>query len=177
MPASLNPLLAISPVDGRYGSKCDSLRKITSEYGLIYNRVKVEVRWLEALAAHKQIAEVPTLSVDASRRLRDVSQNFSVDGAARIKEIERTTNHDVKAVEYYIKEQLESNAELHAISEFVHFACTSEDITNLSYSLMLADARNVMLPVMASQLHQPQWARSWPTWLPDLSVNASSFPR
>ncbi|MDF1630312.1 MAG: adenylosuccinate lyase [Alcanivoracaceae bacterium] len=148
MSASLNPLLAISPVDGRYAGKCDSLRATTSEYGLIYNRVKVEVRWLEALAAHSQIAEVPTLSVDASRRLREVSLNFSVDGAARIKEIERTTNHDVKAVEYYIKEQLESNAELHAISEFVHFACTSEDINNLSYSLMLADARNVMLPVM-----------------------------
>ena len=148
MSASLNPLLAISPVDGRYGGKCDSLREITSEYGLIHNRVKVEVRWLEALAAHPQIAEVPALSVDASRRLREVSLNFSVEGAARIKEIERTTNHDVKAVEYYIKEQLEGNAELQAISEFVHFACTSEDINNLSYSLMLADARNVVLPVM-----------------------------
>ncbi|MCC1497791.1 adenylosuccinate lyase [Alcanivorax sp. 1008] len=171
MSASLNPLLAISPVDGRYAGKCDSLRTITSEYGLIYNRVKVEVRWLEALAAHSQIAEVPTLSVDASRRLREVSLNFSVDGAARIKEIERTTNHDVKAVEYYIKEQLESNTELHAISEFVHFACTSEDINNLSYSLMLADARNVMLPVMDkvilalrqlahSLAHQPMLSRT-----------------
>jgi adenylosuccinate lyase len=178
MPASLNPLLAISPVDGRYGSKCDNLREITSEYGLINNRVKVEVRWLEALAAHPQIAEVPALSVDASRRLREVSLNFSVEGAARIKEIERTTNHDVKAVEYYIKEQLESNAELHAISEFVHFACTSEDINNLSYSLMLADARNVMLAVMNKViLALRQLAHSLadqPMLSPDSNVNATS---
>src|SRR5690554_4263901 len=148
MSAELNPLLAISPVDGRYGSRCDDLRTITSEYGLIRNRVKVEVRWLEALAAASQIAEVPALSVDGSRLLREISLNFSVAGAARIKEIERTTNHDVKAVEYYIKEQMESNAELNAISEFVHFACTSEDINNLSYSLMLADARTAVLVVV-----------------------------
>jgi len=148
MSQPLNPLLAISPVDGRYGSKCDSLREITSEYGLIRNRVRVEVHWLEALARHPDIKEVPAPSAEAAWQLRNVSQSFSLQGAARIKEIERTTNHDVKAVEYYIKEQMENNAELKAIGEFVHFACTSEDINNLSYSLMLADARKVMLPVM-----------------------------
>ena len=148
MSQPLNPLLAISPVDGRYGSKCDSLREITSEYGLIRNRVRVEVHWLEALARHPDIKEVPAPSAEAAWQLRNVSQSFSLEGAARIKEIERTTNHDVKAVEYYIKEQMENNAELKAIGEFVHFACTSEDINNLSYSLMLADARKVMLPVM-----------------------------
>jgi adenylosuccinate lyase len=148
MSQPLNPLLAISPVDGRYGSKCDSLREITSEYGLIRNRVRVEVHWLEALARHPDIKEVPAPSAEAAWQLRNVSQSFSLEGAARIKEIERTTNHDVKAVEYYIKEQMENNAELKKIGEFVHFACTSEDINNLSYSLMLADARKVMLPVM-----------------------------
>ena len=148
MSQPLNPLLAISPVDGRYGSKCDSLREITSEYGLIRNRVRVEVHWLEALARHPDIKEVPAPSAEAAWQLRNVSQSFSLEGAARIKEIERTTNHDVKAVEYYIKEQMENNAELKSIGEFVHFACTSEDINNISYSLMLADARKVMLPVM-----------------------------
>jgi len=148
MTQHLNPLLAIAPVDGRYGSKCDALREITSEYGLIRNRVRVEVHWLEALARHPAIKEVPQPSTDAAWTLRNVSQSFSVEGAARIKEIERTTNHDVKAVEYFIKEQLDGSAELRAISEFVHFACTSEDINNLSYSLMLADARAVVLPLM-----------------------------
>ncbi|PKM23028.1 MAG: adenylosuccinate lyase [Gammaproteobacteria bacterium HGW-Gammaproteobacteria-14] len=148
MTQHLNPLLAIAPVDGRYGSKCDSLREITSEYGLIRNRVRVEVHWLEALARHPGIKEVPQPSTDAAWTLRNVSQSFSVEGAARIKEIERTTNHDVKAVEYFIKEQLDGSTELRAISEFVHFACTSEDINNLSYSLMLADARAVILPLL-----------------------------
>jgi adenylosuccinate lyase len=148
MSQSLNPLLAISPVDGRYGSKCDSLREITSEYGLIRNRVRVEIHWLEALARHPDIREVPTPSAEAAYQLRNVATRFSLEGASRIKEIERTTNHDVKAVEYFIKESIEGNPELQAISEFVHFACTSEDINNLSYSLMLSDARKVMLPVM-----------------------------
>ncbi|MFN3713239.1 MAG: adenylosuccinate lyase [Alcanivoracaceae bacterium] len=144
----LNPLLAISPVDGRYGSKCDALREITSEYGLIRNRVRVEIHWLEALARHPDIREVPTPSAEAAYQLRNVATRFSLEGASRIKDIERTTNHDVKAVEYFIKECIEGNPELKSISEFVHFACTSEDINNLSYSLMLADARKVMLPVM-----------------------------
>ena len=148
MSSELNTLTAISPVDGRYAGKCDELREITSEYGLIRNRVRVEVHWLEALARDKRISEVPLPSTDAAWILRNVSQSFTLEGAQRIKDIERTTNHDVKAVEYYIKEQLEVNDELKAIGEFVHFACTSEDINNLSYSLMLKDARNVMLPVM-----------------------------
>ena len=148
MSSELNTLTAISPVDGRYAGKCDELREITSEYGLIRNRVRVEVHWLEALARDKRIAEVPLPSTDAAWILRNVSQSFTLEGAMRIKDIERTTNHDVKAVEYYIKEQLEVNDELKAIGEFVHFACTSEDINNLSYSLMLKDARKVLLPVM-----------------------------
>ena len=145
MSTPLNPLLAISPVDGRYGSKCDSLREITSEYGLIRNRVRVEIHWLEALARHTGIAEVPAPSAEAAYQLRQIALKFSPEGAARVKEIERTTNHDVKAVEYYIKEKMASNPELAGISEFVHFACTSEDINNLSYSLMLAEARNQLL--------------------------------
>ncbi len=148
MSSELTSLTAISPVDGRYAGKCDDLREITSEYGLIRNRVRVEVHWLEALAREKRIEEVPLPSTDAAWILRNVSQSFNLEGAQRIKEIERTTNHDVKAVEYYIKEQLEVNEELTAIGEFVHFACTSEDINNLSYSLMLKDARAVLLPVM-----------------------------
>jgi len=148
MSSELTSLTAISPVDGRYAGKCDALREITSEYGLIRNRVRVEVHWLEALARDKRIEEVPLPSTDAAWILRNVSQSFNLEGAQRIKDIERTTNHDVKAVEYYIKEQLEVNEELKAIGEFVHFACTSEDINNLSYSLMLKDARDVLLPTM-----------------------------
>jgi len=149
MSQPLNPLLAISPVDGRYGSKCDSLREITSEYGLIRNRVRVEVHWLEALARHPDIKEVPAPSAEAAWQLRNVSQSFSLEGAARIKEIERTTNHDVKAVEYLLKEQVEGLPELKAVNEFIHFACTSEDINNLSHALMLRAGRDeVMLPLM-----------------------------
>jgi adenylosuccinate lyase len=109
MSSAVNPLTAISPVDGRYASKADALREITSEYGLIRNRVRVEVHWLEALTRHKAIGEVPLPSTDAAWNLRNVSQSFDLAGAERIKEIERTTNHDVKAVEYYIKEQLDRN--------------------------------------------------------------------
>ncbi|MGB1221468.1 MAG: lyase family protein, partial [Alcanivoracaceae bacterium] len=148
MSSTVHPLTAISPVDGRYASKADALREITSEYGLIRNRVRVEVHWLEALTRNKTIKEVPLPSTDAAWNLRNVSQSFDMAGAERIKEIERTTNHDVKAVEYYIKEQLDRNEELRAIGEFVHFACTSEDINNLSYSLMLKQARDEILAVM-----------------------------
>ena len=144
----ITPLTAISPVDGRYAGKCDALREITSEYGLIRNRVRVEVHWLEALTREKAIAEVPLPSTDAAWHLRQVSQAFDMSGAERVKEIEKTTNHDVKAVEYYIKEQLNDHEELSHFGEFVHFACTSEDINNLSYSLMLKDAREELLPVM-----------------------------
>lgn len=142
-------LLALSPLDGRYAGKVDPLRPIFSEYGLIKARVKVEVEWLLALAADPGIVELPAFSTEAARKLRALADGFSVENAARVKEIERTTNHDVKAVEYFIKEQLKGDAELGPALEFVHFACTSEDINNLSYGLMLdAARRDVLLPAL-----------------------------
>ncbi|MBS8269130.1 adenylosuccinate lyase [Halomonas litopenaei] len=144
----LSALTALSPVDGRYGSKAESLREHFSEFGLIRARVIVEIRWLERLAAHPQITEVPELSATATAFLDGLVKNFSEADAARIKDIERTTNHDVKAVEYWIKEAIAENAELHAVTEFVHFACTSEDINNLSYGVMLRDGLDSLLPTM-----------------------------
>jgi len=145
----LTSLTAVSPVDGRYGSKSESLRPIFSEYGLIRHRVLVEVRWLQALAAREAIAEVPALSSHANKILDDIFDNFSEEDARRVKNIERTTNHDVKAVEYFLKEKIAGNVELEAVSEFIHFACTSEDINNLAYALMLREARGqVLLPTM-----------------------------
>lgn len=142
-------LLALSPLDGRYAGKVDALRPIFSEYGLIKARVKVEVEWLLALAAEQGIAELADFSDAARQRLRALASGFSVADAARVKEIERTTNHDVKAVEYFIKEKLKSDTELGPALEFVHFACTSEDINNLSYALMLDQARSeVLLPAL-----------------------------
>ena len=142
-------LLALSPLDGRYAGKVDALRPIFSEYGLIKARVRVEVEWLLALADHPGIVELPAFSADAGRRLRALASDFAVEHAARVKEIERTTNHDVKAVEYFLKEQLKDDAELGPALEFVHFACTSEDINNLSYALMLQQARSeVLLPAL-----------------------------
>ncbi|MCR6687615.1 adenylosuccinate lyase [Pseudoxanthomonas sp.] len=142
-------LLALSPLDGRYASKVDALRPIFSEYGLIRARVKVEVEWLLALAAEPGIAELAPFSAAAQARLRALAEGLTVAHAARVKEIERTTNHDVKAVEYFIKEQLKDDAELGPALEFVHFACTSEDINNLSYALMLREARDtVLLPAL-----------------------------
>ncbi|MDX1348451.1 MAG: adenylosuccinate lyase [Thiomicrorhabdus chilensis] len=145
----LSELTAISPVDGRYGARLDNLKEVFSEYGLIKNRVKVEVFWLRMLANHPGIPEVPALSADAENQLIKLVDEFTLEMAQRVKEIERTTNHDVKAVEYLIKEHFGDNAELNAISEFVHFACTSEDINNLSYALMLKDARqDIIIPEM-----------------------------
>ncbi|MEE9445992.1 MAG: adenylosuccinate lyase [Cocleimonas sp.] len=145
----LSALTALSPVDGRYASKTSSLRKFFSEYGLIKHRVLVEVRWLQALANDNKITEVPAFSADANTTLENILDSFSEEDAQRIKEIERTTNHDVKAVEYYLKEKIEDNTELHAVTEFIHFACTSEDINNLSHALMLKGGRDtVMLPEM-----------------------------
>ena len=145
----LTQLTAISPVDGRYGQKTDALRPIFSEYGLIRHRIIVEVRWLQALAAHEGIAEVPALSSHADRLLNDIIANFSGQDAQRVKNIESTTNHDVKAVEYFLKEKTEGNSELEAISEFIHFGCTSEDINNLAHALMLLEARNqALLPLL-----------------------------
>jgi adenylosuccinate lyase len=144
---SESQLLALSPLDGRYAGKVDALRPIFSEYGLIKARVKVEVEWLLALAADPGIVELKPFSDTTVTRLRTFAENLSVADAARVKEIERTTNHDVKAVEYLIKERLKDDAELAQALEFVHFACTSEDINNLSYALMLSEARQkVLLP-------------------------------
>jgi adenylosuccinate lyase len=147
----LSALTAISPIDGRYASKTMPLRPFTSEFGLIRYRVFVEVRWLETLAAHAQIPEVPAFSSVAQALLQQVLADFSEADAARIKTIERTTNHDVKAVEYFLREKFTAVPELANLSEFIHFACTSEDINNLSYALMLRDVRNeVLLPQMDS---------------------------
>jgi len=140
-------LTALSPLDGRYAGKVDALRPIFSEFGLIRARVKVEVEWLMALAAEPGIAELKPFSACAIQRLRALADGLSVEDARRVKAIEATTNHDVKAVEYLIKERLREDAELGPALEFVHFACTSEDINNLSYALMLREAREtVMLP-------------------------------
>ena len=145
----LNNLTAISPIDGRYGEKTDELRPIFSEFGLIKYRVLVEIRWLQALADHSLISEVPHFSQHANHVLNNIIDNFNLDDAQRVKNIERTTNHDVKAVEYFLKEKIAGNEELEAVSEFIHFACTSEDINNLAYALMLRTARaQVILPKM-----------------------------
>ncbi|VAW83851.1 Adenylosuccinate lyase @ SAICAR lyase, partial [hydrothermal vent metagenome] len=146
---NLSELTAISPIDGRYGSKTVDLRAIFSEYGLIHHRVLVEVRWLQKLAAIDAISEVPALSEHANHILDGIVDNFTEEDAQRVKNIERTTNHDVKAVEYFLKEKIQGNAELEAVSEFIHFACTSEDINNLSYALMLNQGRSqILLPIM-----------------------------
>ncbi|MAZ87912.1 MAG: adenylosuccinate lyase [Cellvibrionaceae bacterium] len=143
----LSALSAVSPIDGRYGSKTADYRSIFSEFGLIRCRVEVEIRWLQKLSQHEGVAEVPAFSEATNTQLDKIVDNFSETDAARIKEIESTTNHDVKAVEYFIKEQFKDNAELQAVTEFVHFACTSEDINNLSHALMLRDGRDqVLLP-------------------------------
>ncbi|KHD07022.1 adenylosuccinate lyase [Candidatus Thiomargarita nelsonii] len=136
----LSAITAISPIDGRYASKTQLLRPIFSEFGLIRYRVLVEIRWLQFLSAHPDIVEV-----DAQPLLNALADNFSVEDAQRVKEIERTTNHDVKAVEYFIREKFASHPELMAINEFIHFACTSEDINNLAYALMLTEARSEII--------------------------------
>ena len=145
----LSALSAVSPIDGRYGGKTGALRGIFSEYGLIKNRVLVEIRWLQFLGARSEIREVPQFSAQAAALLDSIVDNFCEADAQRIKDIEATTNHDVKAVEYFLKERSEGNAELQAVSEFIHFACTSEDINNLSHALMLRSGIDqVVLPAM-----------------------------
>ncbi len=143
-------LTAISPIDGRYAEKLAPLRPIFSEFGLIRLRVLVEVRWLQALAQHPQITEVPPFSAEAQELLNAIVDNFSEADAQRVKDIERTTNHDVKAVEYLLKEKIQGTAELEHINEFFHFACTSEDINNLSYALMLKEGRVILLEQITS---------------------------
>ena len=143
----LDTLTAISPIDGRYAFKTADLRPVFSEYGLIYHRLLVEVRWLQCLSQQPDITEVPEFSAAAMQLLNSIVENFDPQQARRIKEIESTTNHDVKAVEYFLKQQIADNSELNAISEFIHFACTSEDINNLSHGLMLKAGRDdALLP-------------------------------
>jgi adenylosuccinate lyase len=142
-------LTALSPLDGRYASKVEPLRPIFSEFGLMHRRVHVEIHWLLALAAHPGIVELPAFPADAVARLIAIADEFSIEDGERIKAIEATTNHDVKAVEYLIKEKIGNDPALAQAKEFVHFACTSEDINNLAYSLMLRDAREtVLLPAL-----------------------------
>ncbi|WP_392563158.1 adenylosuccinate lyase [Orbus sturtevantii] len=141
----LSALTALSPVDGRYGEKTKELRAIFSEYGLLKYRVEVEVRWLQKLSNCREIIEVPAFNSHANQFLDEIIFNFNEQDALRIKEIEKTTNHDVKAVEYFLKEKMTGDKNLEAVSEFIHFACTSEDINNLSYSLMLKTARKLIV--------------------------------
>jgi adenylosuccinate lyase len=145
----LSSLTAVSPLDGRYGDKTSDLRPIFSEYGLMRHRILVEVHWLQTLSRNATVTEVPALSQHAAGLLENIAANFNLEDAQRIKNIERTTNHDVKAVEYFLKEKVAGNKELEAISEFTHFACTSEDINNLAYALMLREARTqIIVPLM-----------------------------
>lgn len=142
-------LTAISPIDGRYAGKVSDLRPIFSEYGLIRFRTEVEIRWLQHLAECPKIGEIPRLSADAQSQLNALLEGFSLADAERVKEIEKTTNHDVKAIEYFLKEKIANSEELARISEFIHFSCTSEDINNLAYALMLKHGRDgVILPAL-----------------------------
>ncbi len=144
---ALSALTALSPLDGRYQEKTASLRPHFSEYGLIHARIRVEVEWLIHLSRQDAITEVAAFSETATKALRSLVENFDIDQAEQVKEIERTTNHDVKAIEYYLKNAIKGNSELESVSEFIHFACTSEDINNLSYGLMVSGARQqVLLP-------------------------------
>lgn len=150
----LNSLNAISPIDGRYASKTLELRNYFSEYALIKSRVLVEIRWLLKLSSENKIVELPEFSTEAQSVLNQLIENFNEDDAKRIKEIENTTNHDVKAVEYFIKEKIKSNAELQKYNEFIHFACTSEDINNLAHGLMLQGALSkIILPNLTRVLN------------------------
>lgn len=144
-----SPLTALSPLDGRYAAKVEALRAHFSEYGLIRYRVRVEIEWLKALAAEPSIREVPPFSPATSRELDRVAQEFSVEDAAAVKAIEAVTNHDVKAVEYWLKERFRDHPEIMRVAEFIHFGCTSEDINNTAHGLMLAAARgDVLLPAL-----------------------------
>ncbi len=145
----LSPLTALSPLDGRYAAKFDALRGLFSEYGLMRQRIRVEVAWLTTLSETPEISEIKPLSDDAQTQLRRLTEGFDPAAAARVKAIEATTNHDVKAIEYYLKENVRGYAELDQVSEFLNFACTSEDINNLAYALLLAETREKhLLPMM-----------------------------
>ena len=146
----INPIFALSPLDGRYAQSVEDLRPIFSEFGLMKARVRVELEWLKALSAEPKIREVPMFSGSTIAEIDAVIANFNLDNAAEVKAIEATTNHDVKAIEYWLKNRFKNNQEIQAVNEFIHFACTSEDINNLSHALMLKEAReNVILPKLA----------------------------
>ena len=146
----INPIFALSPLDGRYAQSVEDLRPIFSEFGLMKARVRVELEWLRALSAEPKIREVPMFSGSTIAEIDAVIANFNLDNAAEVKAIEATTNHDVKAIEYWLKNRFKNNQEIQAVNEFIHFACTSEDINNLSHALMLKEAReNVILPKLA----------------------------
>ena len=163
----LSALTALSPIDGRYGIKTAELRPFVSEYGLIHHRVIIEIEWLKALAAHPDIPEVPAFSQGAMDFLESIKTGFNETEAQRVKNIESKINHDVKAIEYYVKEKLETSDELNSISEFVHFACTSEDINNLSHALMIKGANEtVLLPAMDSVIDT----------IADLSLQYAAIP-
>lgn len=147
----LSSLTAVSPIDGRYSDKVSLLRPIFSEFGLLKYRIQVEVCWLQKLAACADIQEVPTFSAEAKAYLELIVTNFNENDAIQIKQIEQTTNHDVKAVEYFLKQKMAAMPELEKVAEFIHFACTSEDINNLSHALMLKTARD--------QVVLPQWRK------------------
>ena len=163
----LSALTAISPVDGRYQNKTDALRPIFSEYGLFRYRVLVEVEWLKKLSKNSSIKEIESFSANSTSLLNNIKDNFSIIDAERIKEIEKTTNHDMKAVEYFVREKIQSDSKLKNISQFIHFACTSEDINNLSYALMLKDARESILVPKLQKLV---------TILEKMSADYSSMP-
>ncbi|MHB8569180.1 MAG: lyase family protein, partial [Metallibacterium sp.] len=148
-------LVALSPLDGRYAGQCAALHPVFSEFGLMQRRVRVEIAWLLALAEHPDIPELPAFDTATRAALLGIGERFSIDDAAAIKRIERTTNHDVKAVEYFIKQRMGALPGLAVAREFVHFACTSEDINNLAYALMLKDAREaVLLPAFDDVIAQ-----------------------
>ena len=151
----ISALTAISPIDGRYSDKTEPLREIYSEYGLIHNRVKIEILWLIALSKDKEIKEVPKFSAKLVAKLHNIYMNFNQNDAKSIKKIEKVTNHDVKAIEYWLKNSLKNEKEIIKVSEFIHFACTSEDINNLAYALMLKESLNkVLIPSIESVLKQ-----------------------
>ena len=146
-------LLSISPLDGRYNKSASDLRAITSEFGLIKNRVSIEVKWFQHLSSNSQIKELPKLNIKEITYLNDLISNFDITDAKRVKSIENKTNHDVKAVEYFLKEKFKKHKKLDKYSEFIHFACTSEDINNLSYALMIKDA-SVVVNVLINKLEK-----------------------
>ena len=151
----ISALTAISPIDGRYSIQTEPLRKVFSEYGLIHNRVKIEILWLIALSKDKEITEIPKFSAKLVTKLNLIIKNFSQKDAQTIKKIEKVTNHDVKAIEYWLKDTLKNEKEIIKVNEFIHFACTSEDINNLAYALMLKEGlQSVLIPEIESILKQ-----------------------